>query len=395
MKKILSVCIFLILLILLLPYSYVFTQTSLEKHESLATKLVNQCANIKENDFVLISGSVRDADLMDEIAIQTSKIGAHNFVTLVSQKRNRRYFDVVPEKYDSRSPELWMKMAQLIDVVISIESGESTDLFRDVPATRLQAFSEASNSFLETLENRNVRSVNLGNDLYPTEALAKRFGISQSKLADLFWNGVNVDYLALQKKGESLKQALASGKKIQLTSKAGTDITVEITARPVYLSDGIITDEEAKSGYPECQVWLPAGEVFVTPVPGSAEGIIYLEHYYYQGEEIKQLKLEFQAGKLISMTAEAGIENYKNRYDLAGEGKDEFSFIDIGVNPEVKFITGSKMEAWMASGMVSVGTGNNKWAGGENNSSYGSAYHLADATIKIDGKIIVEKGVLK
>jgi len=53
------------------------------------------------------------------------------------------------------------------------------------------------------------------------------------------------------------------------------------------------------------------------------------------------------------------------------------------------------MEAWMASGMVSVGTGNNKWAGGENNSSYGSAYHLADATIKIDGKIIVEKGVLK
>ena len=51
MKKILSVCIFLILLILLLPYSKVFAQASLEKHESLAIKLVNQCANIQENDF--------------------------------------------------------------------------------------------------------------------------------------------------------------------------------------------------------------------------------------------------------------------------------------------------------------------------------------------------------
>jgi len=95
------------------------------------------------------------------------------------------------------------------------------------------------------------------------------------------------------------------------------------------------------------------------------------------------------------MSAKSGLEIYKQRYDAAGTGKDEFSFIDFGINPEVKIIPGSKMVAWMASGTVTVGIGNNKWAGGENISTYWSSFHLTDATVKVDGNGIVEKGVLK
>jgi hypothetical protein len=45
--------------------------------------------------------------------------------------------------------------------------------------------------------------------------------------------------------------------------------------------------------------------------------------------------------------------------------------------------------------MVSVGTGNNIWAGGTSNAVGGIDGHLAGATVKIDGKTIVENGVLK
>jgi hypothetical protein len=45
--------------------------------------------------------------------------------------------------------------------------------------------------------------------------------------------------------------------------------------------------------------------------------------------------------------------------------------------------------------MVSVGTGNNMWAGGTNNATGAAGGHLAGATVKVDGRTIVENGVLK
>lgn len=372
-----------------------FAQSPLAKHEALASKLVNLCANVQENDNVLISGSVRDADLLDELAIQAMKSGAFSVVNLESEQRSRRYFDVVPAKYDSRKPEMILNLMNQIDVVISVEVGESIGLFKDVPSERLAAVQKASQSVGEVFAQKNIRSVDLGNGLYPTDALAKQFGITKAQLSELFWNGINVDYMTLQKKGDAVKQILATGEKVKITSPAGTELTMEISTRPVFVSDGVISDEEMKKGFPACQVWLPAGEVYVTPVPGSAEGSILLEHFLYQDKTIEQLKLTFKAGKLVSMSAKSGLESYKERYDAAGEGKDEFGYIDLGLNPEVKIIPGSKMEAWMATGMVTVGIGNNKWAGGENVCPYGSSYHITNATVSVDGTVLIENGMLK
>lgn len=370
-------------------------QTPIEKHETLAKKLVNQCANIHENDFVLISGSVRDSDLMDEIAIQVRKVGAFPLVTLSSEQRNRRYYDVVPAKYDTQTPDLDVQLANIITATITIDAGETLDLFEDVPPERMAAVSETYTVFSEIYDERNIRGVNLGNGLYPTNDLAKQFDMTKEDLSKQFWNGVNTDYEKLEKIGESIKSKLTGGKKIQITSQSGTDLSFEITDRPVMVSDGVISDEEKKMGSPACYVWLPAGEVYLAPVPGTAEGKVILDRHFYQGKEIKKLTLKFEAGKLVSMSAESGLEPYKARYDAAGKGKDEFSLVDIGINPSVEIIPASKMVAWMVSGMISVGHGNNSWLGGENNSAYGSAYYLSEATLKVDGKVIVDKGVLK
>jgi hypothetical protein len=45
--------------------------------------------------------------------------------------------------------------------------------------------------------------------------------------------------------------------------------------------------------------------------------------------------------------------------------------------------------------MVTVGTGNNTWAGGDNKVSYGLTTFLPGSTVTLDGKTIVENGVLK
>jgi hypothetical protein len=96
------------------------------------------------------------------------------------------------------------------------------------------------------------------------------------------------------------------------------------------------------------------------------------------------------------MTGEgAGFAALKADYDARGAGKELLGYVDFGINPNLKLAPSSKYGNWVSAGMVTVGTGNNTWAGGTNNVSGGVTGHLVGATVKIDGKVIVENGVLK
>jgi hypothetical protein len=49
----------------------------------------------------------------------------------------------------------------------------------------------------------------------------------------------------------------------------------------------------------------------------------------------------------------------------------------------------------MPAGMVTVGIGNNVWAGGDNNNAFGFPFFLPGSTVKVDGNVLVENGVFK
>ena len=170
---------------------------------------------------------------------------------------------------------------------------------------------------------------------------------------------------------------------------------MNIEKRQVIVSDGVLSADDLKKGYATSQAYLPAGEAYVSPVTGTAEGTVVVDRQFYQDKEILGLTLTFKAGKLTSMTAKSGLEPLKKMYDAAGPGKDDFAFVDLGINPNVTIKPGSKLVAWMPAGMVTVGIGNNIWAGGENKTSFSLASFLPGSTVKIDGKAIVDNGVLK
>jgi aminopeptidase len=55
----------------------------------------------------------------------------------------------------------------------------------------------------------------------------------------------------------------------------------------------------------------------------------------------------------------------------------------------------STVGTWVPAGTVTVGTGVNTWAGGDNSVPYGLTVYLPGSTVMLDGKAIVENGVLK
>jgi aminopeptidase len=364
--------------------------------EALSNRLVVQVAGVKEGEIVFVNGGVRDMELLENIATDVRKVGAYPLLIVGGDRLFKKYYEEVPDKYDSQAPELDLKLATLPAVAIGVETNESDDIAAGISPARMAAVGKAGEPVADLYLKRNVRQVNVGNGLYPTAYRAKRFGMSQDDLAKTFWEAVNADYSAVQTTGENVRTALAAGKEVHITNPNGTDLKVRIEGRPFFVSDGIISADDIKKGGPAVSVYLPAGEVYCAPVPGTAEGTIVQSQTYMNGKEVTNLTLTFVGGKLTNMTGSGpGFEDVKKEYDARGDGKELFAFVDFGINPNLHVWPASKLGNWVQSGMVTVGTGNNTWAGGDNKVSYGLTTFLPGSTVTLDGKTIVENGVLK
>jgi len=351
-------------------------------------------AMLQEGQSVLIIGSLRDAGLMEDLAIEARKVGAQPLLSTSSERLIRRSYDEVPAKYDSQEPKLDLALAKLFDAQIAIDVGETEGLLAGVPEERIAARAKAGAAVNEAFLRRDVHFVNLGNGLYPTATLAKRLGITQTRLATGFWKAVAVPPERIQAAGERLRKAFVSGS-AQLTHPNGTSLTFDVTGRTPTISTGALTQAQAQQGGAALLTWLPAGEFQVAVVPGSAEGKIVIDKALWRGKEIRGLTLVFSRGKLTSMTADSGLASLKAAYDAGGPGKDRFGVIDIGLNPEVDFPLATGAIVWPQAGAVAVILGNDTFAGGSNNSDFGFAAQLGGASITVGGKPVVETGRLK
>lgn len=375
-------------------------------YAAIAQKVVSQCAGIKEGEIVNISGEIKDAELLEEISLEVRKLGAFPLMNMYrdNPERQKKALQEIPAKWDAQTNQLSLKLAGMTNVNISLSNSEPVNLMEDFPQERLEAMRKANEPISDLSRKRNIRNIILGgNGLYPSKTNAERLGLTQAELAKIFWDGINTDYTQLQAEGEKYRQLLAAAKEVHLTHPNGTDLKVKIEKRSVFASDGVISADDIKRGGPAVQLWLPAGEVYVTPVPGTAEGRIVVEREHYPGASgpalIEGLTLDFKAGKLVSMTARSGLEPLKKAYDKltgkAAEGKDQFSIIDLGINRSLVLGPQAKRGDYAPAGMISVGYGGNVGYGGENKAVGGYETNLPGCTLKLDGKVIVENGTLK
>jgi aminopeptidase len=365
--------------------------------EKLAERLVTQSAAVKEGEVVHVAGGPENIELLEDIAVQVRKAGAFPLVTVSTDRMSKRMFTDVPEKYDSQLNQRDLKLAGVIDAEIVVGRETAEGLFADADPKRMAARAKAGEAVMEAYIKRGVRTVEVDNGLYPNEWVAKQYGMSGEDLSKTFWGGVNVDYTDLQARGAQVSAALSSGNEIHITDSGGTDLKVRVEGRKYGVSDGIISEDDLKSGGAAGRsVYLPAGEVYVAPVPGTAEGKVVRAKDYFDGKEVDNLVLTFSAGKLTSITGSGpGFGRMKAAYDAAGDGKDLFAAVDFGINPNVKLPAGSQVATWVPAGTVTVGVGNNVWAGGDNKSPYGYFVSLPGTTVKLDGKTVVEAGQLK
>lgn len=361
---------------------------------SVARNLV-QAGLVKTGDKVLVNGSVRDAALLEDIAVEVMKVGAHPLITLSSDRLFRRSFDEVPARFDNVTSPVGMLLVDNFDVRINLDVGENEALLAGVPMARRAARNKAGQPIDDAFFRRHVRSVNLGNGLYPTVSLSRRIGVNQSDLAGAFWRASAVSPGLLRTRANALRQAFANAQVVTLTAPNGTNISFRVDSDRALISDGALTEERVRQGSAAASTWLPAGELMLPATNGSANGQIVLDRYLWDGRLIRGLTLLFDKGTLTSMTAANDMSSLRAAYDAAGGAKDRFGYIDIGLNPETRLPVGSGRIIWTAPGSVVIGFGDNRGFGGGNTSDFGFAAQLDRATVTVDGKPVVANGRLR
>lgn len=364
---------------------------------ALADNVVTNAAGVKEGDLVFVAGDTADMARILDIYLAVQKAGGLALLRIGDREAMRKYYSVVPAKYDRNNALLEDKLVSLPDVVIQLDRRDDGFL-KDIPVDRRTAVAESFSGLMEKATKRGTRQVFLGNGLFPTKEGAKAAGLSEPELKKVFEAGLAADGKAMNTRGETVRTTLQTGKEITIESKAGTSLKLKLTAKPMAISDGIITPVEAKAGGAALMTWLPAGEVYGLIAPGSAEGKIVVPSLASDGgEQMKNITFTVSAGKVIAVAIAKPskvFDAWKARYDAAGAGKDFVSIIDIGLNPAVKQ-KGKAILNFVPEGTVTVLVGGDEWAGGTNKIAYGNALFLTDATMKAGDAVIVDAGVLK
>jgi leucyl aminopeptidase (aminopeptidase T) len=368
--------------------------------DAFAKAIVTTNLGVTEGEKVLIVGPAREMELLEDLAFHVRNVGAFPLLTVTSDRLMERESAELPSRYDSQTHALELALMDLIDVELVVAPDMAPELLAKVPPERLAAQFAAYQPIEARARGRNVRSLEIGNSLAPTEWRAEQAGMTKEALAAVYWDGIAVDYAELERTGQAVRERLERGREVHVTHPNGTDLRFQIEDRQVFVNDGVISEEDRERGGAAVLAWIPAGEAYTTAVPGTAVGVIVTPETSFLDDPaassaIRNLRVEFRDGRVVSMTGEGpGFAAYQALYEAAGEGREAFGVLDIGLNPRIRLPEGSRLGSFLPAGGVTLVFGGNVWAGGENDVAWGDARFLTGATVTVDGQPLVQEGRL-
>jgi len=189
------------------------------------------------------------------------------------------------------------------------------------------------------------------------------------------------DPRAMREDSEKIAALLTSGDQVTIMSAQGMNLSLSIRGRAA-IPDTDLLNYSGDFGN------LPAGEAFIAPVEGTANGILIVDGAIADIELDTQVEITIRDGIAESISGGEAARDLTRRMNAAGDKARVLCELGIGTNPAA-CLSPNVLEAEKVYGTCHVAFGNNSTFGGTNFVLFHTDCVVANPTVTIDDCVVV------
>ena len=198
---------------------------------------------------------------------------------------------------------------------------------------------------------------------------------------------LNADYRKIAKLSIRLARIMTQGSTARVTTPAGTDITMSIQGRKGHPDTGLVHKRGDFSN-------LPAGEAYLAPVEGTAQGVIVIDGCIGEtGVLRKPITMTVRDGYATAISGGAQVKILQRAIRGLGKQARNIAELGIGTNDKAR-VVGSSLEDEKVLGTVHIAIGDNASMGGRISVASHLDAILLKPTLFIGRRIIMKDGRL-
>ncbi len=198
-----------------------------------------------------------------------------------------------------------------------------------------------------------------------------------------------VDYAPIRERANQLCDLLDAANEINLTSRLGTNLQLNVEGRKAHGRKGGIYQQPGHWGN------LPCGEAFIAPLENRTNGIYIVDASHAGVGKLREpIKITVRHGLAIAFD---GGEQARTLQQMLASVRDKLAFniaeFGIGCNHKAQ-ITGATIEDEKALGTCHIALGNNAFFGGVVEVGIHLDGIFKAPSIALDGRLIMKNGNL-
>jgi len=196
--------------------------------------------------------------------------------------------------------------------------------------------------------------------------------------------GMTADFREIRRSIFRVARKLRRSRNLRIVTEIGTDLRMGIQGRNWITDDSGICHRRGEFTN------LPAGELFICPVEGTAVGTLMVDGSFM--DTVKEpVKVSVQDGIADRITGAHDVVRELNR---GGREARNIAKFGMGLNPKARLI-GNVLEDSKVLGTVNIGFGDNSIFGGNVKSPVHILGIVKKPTVTVDNVIIMKEGELK
>ncbi|MHB0869468.1 MAG: aminopeptidase [Chloroflexota bacterium] len=200
--------------------------------------------------------------------------------------------------------------------------------------------------------------------------------------------GVTTDYEVVRRNALAVDALLEKGNEVRVTTPEGTDLTLKLCGRKGKAQTGFADEPGKFSG-------LPEGESTVAPLEGTTNGRIVNPYIMEKiGPVTEPFELELKDGWIVGLKGGKQAKDLQQFLEKSDPNARRMaSQFAMGMNPDCRIFPNTR-EVSKKLGTIHVAMGDNVSLGGTVQSGVHIDIVVLNATVTLDGKVILENGKL-